>query len=109
MPFISVHAYLILFFLSLFNFPPTIPFSANAQTYHTHCPNEVHLDRVRTHVALYVVPEVMARVCAQDKAEGNGSMAAEVTSSEKEVLIVFLKLQYYSYKRGFCTHSQSAK
>jgi len=38
----------------------------------------------------------MARVCAQDKAEGNGSMAAEATSSEEEVLIVFLKLQYNS-------------
>ena len=65
--------------------------------------------RVQTHVALYVVPEVMARVCAQDKAEGNGSMAAEVTSSEKEVLIVILKLQYYSYKTGFYAHSQAAK
>jgi len=50
----------------------------------------------------------MARVCALDKAEGNGSTAAEVISSEKEVLIVFLKLQYYSYKTSFCAHSQAA-
>jgi hypothetical protein len=91
-----------------FYFPP-LPFSASAETYQTLCPNEVYLDKVQAHVALYVLPEVMARVCAQDKAEGNGSMAAEVTSSEGEVLIVFLKLQYYSYKTGFCTRSQAVK
>jgi hypothetical protein len=69
----------------------------------------VHLDRVQTHVALYEAPEVMARACAQDKAKGTGSIAAEVASSEEEVLIVFLKLQYYIYKTGFYTHSEAAK
>ena len=32
-----------------------------------------------------------------------------LTSSEEEVLIVFFKLHYYSYKTGSCTRSQAVK
>jgi hypothetical protein len=52
------------------------------------------------------VPEVMAYVCAQDKAKENSSMAAKVTFSEEQMLIVYFIMQYNT---GFYTQSQVTK